>query len=104
VVTAIVFLTWRHRQLPDVSIQPHTHRWLLAGAVFSALVMGFLLVAFFIFGPRAIGQGIDQTLVIMLVLGLVFVAATARRVRGAYIFHGHDTDVAPPDRAPTLGR
>jgi len=90
VVTVIVFLTWRHRQLPDVSIQPHTHRWLLAGAVFSALVMGFLLVAFFIFGPRAIGAGIDQTLVVMLALGVVFVLATARRVHSVFVFHGQD--------------
>lgn len=103
ILTAIVFLTWRHRQLPDVSIQPHTHRWLLVGAIFSALVMGFLLVAFFIFGPRAIGGGIDQTLVVMLALGLVFVAVTAHRVRKAFVFHGNENG-APPPRARLLGR
>lgn len=94
IMTAIVFLTIGHKKLPDVQFQPHQHRWLLIGAFFSAAVMGALLVAFFIYGPRAIGAGIDQTLVVLLLAGVVFVLVTLRRVKNLHIFDGHDTQIA----------
>ncbi|MGC9155818.1 MAG: APC family permease [Ferrimicrobium sp.] len=98
IMTAIIFLTVGHKKLPDVQFQPHQHRWLLIGAIFSGTVMGALLVAFFIYGPKAIGAGIDQTLVVLLLAGVVFVLVTLRRVKGAYVFHGDD---APPIPATT---
>src|ERR1700684_2441538 len=39
-LTGAVFLTWGHRKLPDVQINPHSHRLLLAGSLFSTVVMG----------------------------------------------------------------
>lgn len=85
-LTAVVFLTIGHRKLPDVQFQPHQHRWLLIGAMFSGSMMGALLVAFFIYGPKAIGAGIDQTLVALLLAGVIFVLITLRRVKSSYIF------------------
>ncbi len=93
ILTAITFLTVGHRKLPDVQIQPHQHRWLLAGAIFSATIMGALLVAFFIYGPQAIGAGIDQTLVVLLLAGLIFVVVTMRRVKRTHIFDGNDSEL-----------
>lgn len=87
-LTATVFLSYGHRRLPDVALQPHSHRWLLAGAIFSTCVMGGLLVGFFVVGPHAIGSGIDWVLGALLALGVVFVWATRKRSFAPHIFEG----------------
>jgi len=92
-LTAVVFLTRGHRKLPDVALQPHRHRWLLAGACLSSLIMGGLLVTFFVYGPKAIGDGIDQTIGVLVVLGLVFVWLTGRRRPTMVHFSGVDVPV-----------
>jgi amino acid transporter len=92
-VTATVFLTIGHRRLPDVQIQPHSHRLLLAGSILASVTMGALLVAFFIYGPKAIGGGVDVTFAVLLGLGVVFAWATRRRAGPAWKFEGKD--VAP---------
>ncbi len=92
-LTAIVFLTVGHRKLPDVSIQPHRHRLLLVGACFSSLVMGALLVTFFVYGPKAIGGGIDQTIGVLIFLGVGFVWLTGRRKPRMVTFAGDDLPV-----------
>ncbi|MHB1500213.1 MAG: APC family permease [Candidatus Dormibacteria bacterium] len=97
-VTASVFLTIGHHRVPGTRLVPHQHRLLLAGALFSTVVMGALLVAFFIYGPRAVGSGIDQTIGVLLALGLAFAWWTKRRTTGTVIFHGRD--VAPDTKAP----
>ena len=91
-VTASVFLTVGHRRLPEVGLNPHAHRLLRAGALFSTLVMGALLVGFFIYGPKAIGGGIDQTIAVLLVLGIAFAWWTKRRTTGTIVFRGGDVD------------
>jgi len=91
-VTATVFLTVGHRRMPEMNLNPHAHRWLRAGAIFSSIVMGALLIAFFIYGPKAIGDGIDQTIAILLVLGLAFAWWTKRRTTGTVTFEGGDAD------------
>jgi amino acid transporter len=101
ILTAIIFLTVGHKKLPDVQFQPHQHRWLLVGAIFSGSIMGALLVAFFIYGPRAIGAGIDQTLVVLLLAGVLFVLITLRRVKRSYIFNGDNA--APEQPLPETG-
>ena len=62
-ITAAAFLTVGHKRLPEArnrSARPH---WiLLVGVLFSSVIIGALLVAFFIYGPRAIGSGIDEVL------------------------------------------
>jgi amino acid transporter len=73
-VTAIVFLVRAHRSGED-----HQHPVLLGLAILSALLMAGLMVAFFIFGPKAIGNGIDQVVAALLGLGVLFVVATRRR-------------------------
>jgi amino acid transporter len=85
-ITAIIFLTVGHKRLPDVTLHPHRHRVLLALAVFSATVMGALLVAFFVYGPKAIGSGIDQVILLLLALGIGFVVVTRKRAGKPYIF------------------
>ncbi|MHB8331721.1 MAG: APC family permease, partial [Candidatus Dormibacteria bacterium] len=91
-VTATVFLTVGHRRMPEVGLDPHAHHLLRVGAVFSTVVMGALLVAFFIYGPRAIGGGIDQTIAVLLVLGLAFAWWTKRRSTGTVVFAGRDVE------------
>lgn len=89
-VTATIFLTVRHRQLPDVQLSPHAH-WLLAvGAAISALVMGALLVGFFVVGPRVVGGGLDQTLAVLLGAGVAFAWLTRRRGGRTVAFHGRE--------------
>ncbi len=78
-LTAVVFLTVGHRQLADGPRERHSHPVLLVGALFSSMVMGLLLVAFFVYGPAAIGAGIDQLFAVLLVLGLVFAWWTKHR-------------------------
>jgi amino acid transporter len=87
-VTATVFLTVGHTRLPDVQLQPHGHRFLLAGAAFSSVVMGSLLVLFFVYGPRAIGGGVDETFAVLLALGAVFVWLTRHRSGTTFSFKG----------------
>ena len=91
-VTASVFLTIGHRRVPGTWLAPHEHRLLRVGALFSTTVMGALLVAFFIYGPKAIGNGIDQTIAVLLVLGLAFAWWTKRRTTGTVLFHGRDAE------------
>ncbi len=92
-VTGVVFLTVGHKRLPDVQLRPHGHPVLLAGALFSSAVMGSLLVAFFIYGPEAIGAGIDQTLAALLGLGIAFAWWTRRRAAATVVFAGRDVPV-----------
>ena len=89
-VTAGVFLTVGHRRLPDVQINPHRHRLLLLGSLFSSVVMGALLVAFFVYGPRAVGGGVDQILAVLLVLGVAFAWVTRKRTTPSFVFTGKD--------------
>jgi amino acid transporter len=89
-VTATVFLTTGHKRLPDVQLQPHAHRLLTAGAIFSSVVMGALLVTFFIYGPKAIGGGVDQAFAILLALGAAFVWWARRRPSSTFNFAGRD--------------
>jgi amino acid transporter len=90
-VTAVVFLTVGHRRLPDVQLlNRHAHRVLLAGAVAASVIMGALLVAFFIYGPTSIGHGIDQTIAVLLGIGLAFAWWTSRRRTTVYVFAGRD--------------
>jgi len=89
-VTAGVFLTVGHRRLPDVQINPHRHRLLLLGSLFSSVVMGALLVAFFFYGPRAIGSGVDQVFAVLLVLGVAFAWVTRKRTTPSFVFTGKD--------------
>ena len=89
-VVATVFLTRGHKKLPDVSINPHDHRVLTLAAIFSSVIMGTLLVAFFVFGPKAIGAGIDQTLIILLILGVGFAYLVGKRAKDIFVFHGSD--------------
>ena len=94
-LTAVVFLTRGHRKLPDVAIAPHDHRWLLVGAIFSSIVMGALLGLFFVYGPRAIGSGIDQIVAVLLGLGVVFSWLTGRRRPRLVSFIGDEIEPVP---------
>ncbi|MBS4726912.1 APC family permease [Mycobacterium sp. SM1] len=101
-ITAVVFLTWRHDRVPAAErLGTAPRRLLIVAALFASAVMGCLLVAFFVYGPQAIGNGIDQTLAVLLVLGLGFTWWTARRGAARYDFHGRDaedTGRGRPDR------
>lgn len=92
-VTAVAFLLVGHRRQNDVPLEPHSHRLLLVGAVFSSLIMGSLIVAFFIFGPRAIGGGVDQIFAVLLILGLVFARWSKRHHEATFRFAGRDVEV-----------
>lgn len=107
-ITAIVFLTVGHRRVPETRVRPHSHRLLLAGAVFSSVVMGFLLIAFFVYGPKAIGSGIDQTIAVMLGLGLAFAWWTRKKTAPTFSFTDDDagklsdTPAAPAGQQATV--
>ncbi len=92
-LTASVFLTVGHRRLPDVAIAPHDHRLLRMGAILSSALMGFLLITFFLFAPKAIGAGIDQTILILLLLGVAFAYLAGKRAREAVSFHGDEVKI-----------
>ncbi len=95
-ITATVFLTVGHRKLPDTGIGPHSHLLLRAGAMLSTVIMGGLLVTFFIYGPKAIGGGIDWTIAVMILLGFLFAWATGKRAYRLISFRGEDA--TDPDR------
>ena len=89
-LTATIFLTVGHRRLPDVTLQPHSHRLLLAGSILANVVMGGLIVGFFVYGPKAIGSGIDEILAVLLGVGVAFAWYTRRRNPHSFIFEGKD--------------
>ena len=94
-ITAVVFLSVGHRRLGDVQLRSHSHRLLLVGAIFSSIVMGSLIVTFFVYGPKAIGGGVDEIFVVLLGLGVVFAWWTKRHHSATFHFSGRDL---PPDR------
>lgn len=75
---------------PVVILQPHSHRLLLAGSILANVVMGGLIVGFFVYGPKAIGSGIDEILAVLLGLGVAFAWYTRRRNPHSFIFEGKD--------------
>ncbi|MHB2024055.1 MAG: APC family permease [Mycobacteriales bacterium] len=87
-VTACVFLASRHRRRPEVGLPAHSHRLLLAGSLFSSVALAALMVAFFVYGPVAIGHGIDPTLVVLLLLSVGFAWWTGSRVRASFALRG----------------
>ncbi len=89
-LTAVVFLTVGHRRLPDVQIFSHQHKWLLVASISSSIIMGFLLVAFFFYAPKAIGSQIDIVVLSLLGIGAVFAWLTGKRRHNTYTFHGND--------------
>ncbi|MHB1536404.1 MAG: APC family permease [Acidimicrobiales bacterium] len=94
-VTAAVFLTvghkrLPHRRLPRARLRPHAHRLLLAASAFSSVIMGALMVAFLVYGPKAIGDGIDEILAVLLGLGAGFAWWTRRRPVHPFDFAGDD--------------
>lgn len=113
-VTAIAFLTRWHKkgrgtpeEVASASGEErrrlesgHGHFWMLIGAVLSALMLGAMMVAFFIYGPKGIGNGIDRTLAVLILLGLVFVALTRKRGRNVYEFHGQDAPIVESTHTP----
>jgi amino acid transporter len=97
-LTCTVFLFTGHRRIPEAGVSPHDHKLLRGAAMLASLMMGSLLVLFFVYGPRAIGDGIDQTLAVMICLGVVFAWATGRRVHEVVHFDGQDVrDLSVPD-------
>ncbi len=92
-LTAAVFLTVGHRRLPDVQINSHSHRLLLVGSIFSSVVMAALLGTFFVYGPVAIGHGVDETLAALLGLGLAFAWWTKHRTATPFVFAGGEAIV-----------
>ncbi len=98
-VTATVFLTTGHRRLPETQLQPHSHRLLTAGAIFSSVIMGALLIAFFLVGPNAIGGGVDQVFAVLAGLGFVFAWWSGRRSPSIFHFTGGDVVAGSPSGA-----
>ncbi len=98
-VTATVFLTTGHRRLPGTGLEPHSHPLLTAGAFCSSVIMGVLLIAFFLYGPRAIGGGVDQVFAVLAGLGLVFAWWTGRRSPSTFHFTGGDVVAGSPSGA-----
>ncbi len=104
-VTATVFLRRFHKADSDSGPSPHHHRlltWLsgLASVMFFAFMLGFVF-----YGPKAIGSQIDYVIAIAIVLGVVFVRATANR-NHIYYFHGSDVEdceQADPSSSPEGG-
>jgi hypothetical protein len=66
--------------------------------MFSSVVMGALLVTFFVYGPKAIGGGVDRTFAILLGLGVVFVWWSRRRPTSTFNFAGRDVRTEAPAR------
>ncbi len=102
-ITAVVFLTVGHRHAPEPTAPPHSHRFLLFGAALSSVIMGALLVAFFVYGPTAIGRNVDWVFGTLLALGLVFAIAKRRRAKPSILFAGRDVVPGDPGHHHTDG-
>jgi hypothetical protein len=50
--------------------------------------MGALLVTFFVYGPRAIGSGIDEIFAALLAFGVIFAWWTGRHSGSTFNFEG----------------
>jgi hypothetical protein len=96
-------LTVGHRHAPEPTAPPHSHRFLLFGAALSSVIMGALLVAFFVYGPTAIGRNVDWVFGTLLALGLVFAIAKRRRAKPSILFAGRDVVPGDPGHHHTDG-
>jgi amino acid transporter len=93
-LTAVVFLLRCRGSAQRASVGACAYRLLLAGSVISSAIMGALLVAFFIYGPQGIGDGIDRILAVLLAAGVAFAWWGSQRRARPYVFHGRDVSNA----------
>jgi len=97
-LTATVFLAREHRRrlfLVHSELHPHHHRFMLWASIVANLMFGFFIVAFFVVGPRAIGDSIDWVLAASLLAGFLFAWVTKRRAHIIYVFKALETDQEP---------
>ena len=90
--TATVFLRRFHKIDSDEGSRPHHHRLLTGLSGLSSFMFFGFMVGFVFYGPKAIGSQIDYVIAIAIVLGIVFVRATANR-NIVFYFHGSDAKV-----------
>ncbi|MDA8391278.1 MAG: APC family permease [Actinomycetota bacterium] len=100
-LTATVFLSRLHGAgkdgEPDAPVHHH-HTALRVAATGTTVVLGAFLCGFLVFGPTAIGSGIDWVVAAVVTGGLLF-AWIPRRGREAYIFEGGDVTTGLPLRS-----
>ena len=90
-VTATVFLRTGHKKLPPEDRPTGSHRLLQVGAIFASAILGGMIIAFFYYGPGAIGQSIDYILGVLLVGGVAF-TFLGRKQDAVRVFAGDDVD------------
>jgi amino acid transporter len=78
-LSCCVFLFYAHKKLPDVQLHPHDHRYLKFFSILSCIIILSIMIAFFMFAPRSIGNGIDQTVTTLLIGGIIFAFITKGR-------------------------
>jgi amino acid transporter len=101
-LTATVFLRRIHQNRPEPDVPPHRHRALLAASALATTMFGASLIAFFVYGPTAIGSSIDYILLVLIGAGVLFAVLT-RRHSEAHHFNGEDAEDQqriPPSPAP----
>jgi amino acid transporter len=89
-ITATVFLTVGHRRVPEAGIDPRRHRALRVVSIVASLLLAGLMVTFFVYGPRTVGNGIDEVIGTLLVASLAFAWWTRHRGGAPVVFTGHD--------------
>ncbi len=89
-LTASVFLTVGHSHMEGVHLPAHGHRVLRLAAIVSCALMGLLMVAFLVYGPRVAGVGVDVVVAAAVGIGIAFAFLTRGRSLGPVHFHGED--------------
>lgn len=100
-LTATVFLSRFHGggRAGERAPAGHHHNGLRVAATATTIALATFLVAFLIFGPAAIGAGIDWVIAVVVAGGLLF-AWVPRRRQETYVFDAREVHVARQPSSP----
>ena len=84
-LTATVFL-WRIHDLTPHRLGRHSHRFMKFGALFAAVYLACVMIAFLRFGPGLVAPWLDAVIAAGMAFGLVFMALPRRGDSTTHVF------------------
>ncbi|MDA8337030.1 MAG: APC family permease [Peptococcaceae bacterium] len=92
-INMFAFLVLHHKTVRH-SMKKHRHMGLLLASVVVVASLSVVEVLFFIYGPKYIGSGIDQTIIAMFLLGIIYIIWLKWHKTGTKTFIFNENDAS----------